>query len=115
VITQRFACDDYIILLLYVDYILIVGKNISRISRLKKELSKFFAKKDLGTKKCILGMKIERDRKSNSLYLSQGKYIKKVIHYFKMDEAREVGCPLASHSKLSKMQCPSTEKMKNER
>jgi ATP-binding cassette subfamily B (MDR/TAP) protein 1 len=111
---QRFSGDDYIIMLLCVDDILIVGKNVSEIARLKKELSKSFAMKDLGPAKCILGIRIERDRKSNKLYLSQEKYIEKVLCKFKMDEAREVSCPLASHFKLSKKQCPSTEKMEKE-
>jgi ATP-binding cassette subfamily B (MDR/TAP) protein 1 len=100
--------------LLYVDDILIVGKNVSGIARLKKELSKSFAMKYLGPTKCILGMRIERDRKSNKLYLSQEKYIEKVLHKFKMDEAREVSCPLAAHFKLSKKQSPSTKKMEKE-
>jgi ATP-binding cassette subfamily B (MDR/TAP) protein 1 len=77
VFIQRFSGDEFIMLLLYVDDILIVGKNVSRIARLKKELSKSFAMKDLGLTKCILGMRIERDRKSNKLYLSKEKYIEK--------------------------------------
>jgi ATP-binding cassette subfamily B (MDR/TAP) protein 1 len=81
---------------------------------LKKELSKSFAMKDLGPAKCILGMRIERDRKSNKLYLSQEKYIEKVLRKFKMDEAKEVSFPLAAHFKLSKKQCPSTKKIEKE-
>jgi hypothetical protein len=54
VFIHRFSGDDFIILLLCVDDILIVGKNVSRIARLKKELNKFFAMKDLGPAKCIL-------------------------------------------------------------
>jgi ATP-binding cassette subfamily B (MDR/TAP) protein 1 len=114
VFIKRFSGDDYIILLLYVDDILIIGKNISRIARLKKELSKSFAIKDLGPAKCILSMRIERDRKSNKLYLSQEKYIEKVLRKFKMDKAREVSCPLVAHFKLSKKQCPYNEKMEKE-
>jgi ATP-binding cassette subfamily B (MDR/TAP) protein 1 len=114
VFIQRFSGDDYIILLLYVDDILIAGKNVSRIARLKKELSKSFAMKDLGLAKCILGMRIERDRKSNKLYLSQEKYIEKTLRKFKIDKARKVSCPLAAHFKLSKKQCPFTEKMEKE-
>ena len=114
VFIQRFSGDDYIMLLLYVNDILIVGKNVSRIARLKKELSKSFAMKDLGPAKCILGMRIERDRKSNKLYLSQEKYIEKVHRKFKMDKAKEVSCPLAAHFKLSKKQCPSTDEMEKE-
>ena len=45
---QKFSDDDFIILLLYVDDMLIVGKNKSRIAVLKKELSNSFAMKDLG-------------------------------------------------------------------
>jgi ATP-binding cassette subfamily B (MDR/TAP) protein 1 len=45
---KRFLGDDFIILLLYVDDMLIVGKNVSRIAELKKKLSKSFAMKDLG-------------------------------------------------------------------
>jgi ATP-binding cassette subfamily B (MDR/TAP) protein 1 len=71
VFIQRFSDNDYIILLLYVDDILIVGKNISRIARLKKELRKSFTMKDLGPAKYIFGMRIVRDKKYNKLYLSQ--------------------------------------------
>nr|GFB67907.1 retrovirus-related Pol polyprotein from transposon TNT 1-94 [Tanacetum cinerariifolium] len=45
---QWFGDDDFIILLLYVDDMLIVGKNIERIAQLKRDLSKSFAMKDLG-------------------------------------------------------------------
>jgi hypothetical protein len=103
-----------IFILLYVDDILIIGKNVSRIARLNKELSNSFAMKDLGPTKCILGMRIERNRKSNKLYLSQEKYIEKVLCKFKMDKVREVSCPLAAHFKLSKKKCPSTKKMEKE-
>ncbi|GKF19505.1 putative RNA-directed DNA polymerase [Tanacetum coccineum] len=51
---QRFGDDDFIILLLYVDDMLIVGKNIRRIAQLKQDLSKSFAMKDLGPTKQIL-------------------------------------------------------------
>jgi hypothetical protein len=40
---------------------LILGKNVSRIVRVKKDLSKSFSMKDLGPSKCILSMTIERD------------------------------------------------------
>jgi hypothetical protein len=70
--------------------------------------------KELDLAKCIIGMRIERDRKSNQLYLSQEKYIDKVLHKFKIEKAREVSFPLTDHFKLSKKQCPSTEKMKKE-
>lgn len=45
---KRFGDDDFIILLLYVDDMLIVGRNMSRINQLKKQLSTSFAMKNLG-------------------------------------------------------------------
>nr|KYP47621.1 Retrovirus-related Pol polyprotein from transposon TNT 1-94 [Cajanus cajan] len=38
VFVKNFSDDDFIILLLYVDDMLIVGKDVSRIDRLKKQL-----------------------------------------------------------------------------
>ncbi|RDX83005.1 hypothetical protein CR513_36131, partial [Mucuna pruriens] len=54
VFVRKFSDDDFIILLLYVDDMLIVGKSISRIDRLKKQLSESFAMKDMGVAKQIL-------------------------------------------------------------
>ena len=62
VFVQNFSDNDFIILLLYVDAMLIVGKNTSKIDELKKELCKSFSMKDLGHAKQILGMRITRLR-----------------------------------------------------
>ena len=58
---QKFSDNDFIILFLYVDDMLIVGKNTSKIDELKKELCKSFSMKDLGHAKKILGMRITQD------------------------------------------------------
>jgi hypothetical protein len=67
VFVKKFFDGEFIILLLYVDDMLIVGRDTSKIDKLKKELSKSFSMKDLGSAKQILGMKISRDRKSGKL------------------------------------------------
>lgn len=45
---------DFIILLLYMDDMLIVGNDISRIKELKNTLSKYFFMKELGEAQKIL-------------------------------------------------------------
>ena len=70
IFVQKFFDDDFVILLLYVDDILIVGRNVSRIDKLKKQLSKSFSIKDLGLAKKILGIRIKRDKASKKLYMS---------------------------------------------
>ena len=89
---------------------LIVGKNDSRIDRLKEQLSRSFAMKDLGPAKQILGIRITRDKASKKLHMSQKHYIEKVLERFNMDQAKVVSSPLATHFKLSTKQSPSTAK-----
>ena len=110
VFTRKFSNDDFIILLLYVNDMLIIGHDSSKIDSLKRELSKSFAMKDLGSAKQILGMKISRDRKNRKLWLSQESYIEKVLERFNMSKAKAVCSPLAGHLKLSSNRCPTSEK-----
>ena len=109
VFTRKFSNDDFIILL-YVDDMLIIGHDSSMIDRLKRELSKSFSMKDLGSVKQILGMKISHDRKNRKLWLSQETYIEKVLERFNMSKAKAVFSPIASHLKLNSKQYPTSEK-----
>ena len=70
--------------------------------------------KYLGLANEILSMKITRDRKSKRLWLSQERYIEKVLERFNMGEAKPVCTPLAGHFKLGSHQCPTNDKEKEE-
>ena len=59
-------------------------------------------------------MKIDRDRSAKKLWLSQEKYIEKVLQKLNMEKAKEVSCPFANHFKLSSKQSPSTNEEKEE-
>ncbi|RVX21440.1 Retrovirus-related Pol polyprotein from transposon TNT 1-94 [Vitis vinifera] len=54
VFVKKFSNEEFVILLLYVDDMLIVGHDTSKIDKLKKELSKSFEMKDLGPASQIL-------------------------------------------------------------
>ena len=101
--------NNFIILLLYVDDMLVVGSDMQEIVNLKQKLSKQFEMKDLGAAKQILGMRIKRDTNSRTLLLSQDKYINKVLSRFNMQNAKVVSTPLGVHFRLSKEQSPKTE------
>ncbi|TXG70578.1 hypothetical protein EZV62_005513 [Acer yangbiense] len=64
-------------------------RNSSRIGRLKNQLSKAFAMKDLGPAKQILGIRIHRERDAKKLYLSQEKYIEKVLQSLRLGFGNE--------------------------
>ena len=55
VFVKKFDGGDCLILLLYVDDMLIVGRDPKKIEILKKALSKSFAIKDMGPVQHILG------------------------------------------------------------
>ena len=81
-------------------------------NRLKAQLSRTFEMKDLGAGKHILGMEIHRDRKNGKLWLSQQKYVEKVLEKFNMNNVKPVNVPLASHFKISSDLSPRTNEEK---
>eukprot|EP00253_Pinus_taeda_P021368 PITA_21368 len=102
----------FIILVLYVDDMLLESKSIVEINRLKAQMARTFDMKDLGVARHILGMEIFRDRSNGKLWLSQEKYIEKILLRFGMNNVKPVPVPLASHFKLSSSLCPNTDEEK---
>ena len=66
--------------------------------------------KDHGPAKKILGMDITHDRKNRRLWLSQERYVERILERFNMKEAKPVNMPFGGHFKLSKRSFPSIEK-----
>lgn len=85
-------------MLLHTDDMPVAGHNVGRIQKLKQELGKSFSMKDLGLARKIFGMQIIRDKKAKKLWLSQEKYIQKVLQRLNMDKANDVNIPLTIHS-----------------
>ena len=103
-----------IIFVLYVDDMLIAGKKRSAVDALKQQLNTAFSMKDLGDAEHILGMRIRRQRDQHTLYLSQEKYIEKVLDRFNMADAKPLGVPLQPCTKLSKADCPQDVQTAND-
>ena len=61
--------NNFIILLLYVDDMLIAGFDMQEINNLKIKLLRRFAMKDVGATNYILGMRINRDKVAKTLML----------------------------------------------
>jgi len=79
-----------------ISHILIASKSKSVIGKLKKDLPFKFEMKDLGEAKMVLGMEIERDRKSEKVCLTQNEYLKKVLQKFNInDDTKSVNTSLA--------------------
>ncbi len=97
-------------LLLYMDDMLIASKHKTEVDKLNNLLKGVFEIKDLSNAKRILGMEIFRNRAAGTLFLSQEKYIKKVLERFDMHNSKLVLTPLGSQFKLSVTQYSGAEK-----
>jgi len=53
--------------------------------------------KDLGAAKKFLGMKIYRNKREGKLFLSQKKYIEKVLERFGMLDIKPIKTPFGAH------------------
>ncbi|KAH9678884.1 Integrase catalytic domain-containing protein [Citrus sinensis] len=110
---KRFEDNDFIILLLYVDDMLVAGSNKDRVQELKAQLAREFEMKDLGPANKILGMQIHRDRNNMKIWLSQKNYLKKILRRFNMQDCKSISISFPVNFKLSSSMCPSNEaKMK---
>ncbi|KAE8703963.1 hypothetical protein F3Y22_tig00110462pilonHSYRG00425 [Hibiscus syriacus] len=83
---KRSGDNDFVILLLYVDDMLVAGPNKDHIEELKAQLAREFEMKDLGSANKILGMQIHRDR-----------------------NCKPISTPLPINFKLSSSMSPSSE------
>ena len=72
--------NNYVIVCLYVDDMLIMGSNSQVIGETKRMLSKNFSMKDMGLADVILGIKILRT--PNGIALTQSHYSEKVLKKF---------------------------------
>ena len=95
--------NDYIILYLYVDDILIFGTSLDAIQRIKDYLSQNFDMKDLGPADMILGMKISRT--PNEFFLSLAYSIERMLHKFDFYNAISISTPYDSSVALKKSTC----------
>ncbi|GJU06710.1 retrovirus-related pol polyprotein from transposon TNT 1-94 [Tanacetum coccineum] len=111
---KRFGNNDFIILLLYVDGMLVAGPNKDRVNKLKAQLAREFKMKDLGLANKILGMQIHRDRVSRKFWLSQKSYVKKILQRFNMQDCKPISTPFPTDVKLSSKISPCSEKERME-
>lgn len=94
--------DRGLILVLYVDDILVIGKTLSNVKWIKTELGRLFRMKDLNEVKHFLGMEIKRDLQRSRLEISQVGYTEKILKRFGMAESKPVGTPLDPNVKWTK-------------
>ena len=92
--------DEYVIICIYVDDILIFSRSMACIVDIKNYLSKNFDMKDLGEANVILGMRIFRSEKGIHMSLSHS--IEKMLKKYNYMDCRPVSTPYDSSVALNK-------------
>ena len=99
-----------IYLAVYVDDMLIVGKNINEVNKVKVDLAKEFKMDDRGDVEYILGIQVIRDRDARTLEIKQTQYAKDVVKRFRMENSKcKLKVPIHPKTKFSNDDCPSTQ------
>lgn len=92
--------DDYVIITLYVDDLLIFGTSLDVVNSNKYFLSSMFDMKDLGEVNMILGVKVIR--RGDGIMLSQEHYTEKLLRKFENYDVTPVSTPYDSSTQLKK-------------
>lgn len=101
--------DDRVIVLIYVDDLILASKKLKRLELIKSKLKSAFKMMDLGPIHDILGINVERQGLTGSIYLSQKRYIEELIARFNMENAKTVSTPIEANTRITKKTSPRTE------
>lgn len=91
-------------LLLYVDDVLNIAKNLSSVEMVEQMLQKEFSMPDLGGTRVFLGLQIDRNRKKGTTKLSQPSYINAVLKRLGMEGCNPSRTPMQINLQFKKSQ-----------
>ena len=91
-----------LIIVVYVDDLKIIAKDMTLIRQVKESLSKEFEMTDLGEISHYLGMQIIRNRANRTIHINQTAYINTVLKRFGLENCVAVSTPMDPKIKLTK-------------
>src|SRR5271154_6302317 len=91
-----------IILAMWVDDLLIFGKDMDSVNDLKAQLSEEYEMKDMGELEYFLGIQVHRDRERKIIHISQPGYNRTILERFGMQDSKPASTPLSTGARLTK-------------
>ena len=104
--------DTGVIVAMWVDDLIIFGKDSVGVDLLKLQLKMKFEMKDMGELQYFLGIQVLRDRKNKMLQILQLGYINMILERFGMQNSTPVATPIATGTKLVRSTEESTVNQK---
>ena len=114
VLCQQQGGITKIILILYVDDLLLLGKDQSEIEDIKYQLGELYHMKDLGPTSSYLGIRITRDCTSRSIWIDQQVYIENTLKRFRLQDSDNTKTPLPAALHLEKCKGMATTETKTQ-
>ena len=88
--------------------VIIIGKDLKEINRLKIALEAEYKISDLGPIKHCLGWEINRKREKGILTINQKQYTKDILKRFGIEECKAAVTPACTNTTFRKSMCPQT-------
>jgi hypothetical protein len=101
--------DNQVVLGIYVDDLLIMGKDLQAVNLVKQQLSERFKMVDFGEVSKVLGIQIRRNKVEGTLTMCQEEYVDGIMSKFSMDNCGVSSTPLSTSTKFSEAMCPTSE------
>jgi len=101
--------NETIYLILFVDDLLLCGKNGKILEKIKEKLSSRFSIKDMGEVKTYLGIQIDYDCKNNKMTLDQSKYIESLAKKYNIENAKLYKTPMEQNLSLKPSQSAASD------
>jgi hypothetical protein len=92
--------DRSLIIGLYVDDMLVLGKDPQAVDAIIRGMKDIWEIKDIGDVDLILGLKVLRNRATGTLKINQTAYIQGLIDKFRLQDAKSVGLPIGDRNTL---------------
>ena len=89
----RYINSEFSIIALYFDDLIIASTTINGVKTILDFLKKDFSIKELGELNYCLGIKVDRNRITKKLFLSQTSYIEQLINKFQLNECKPCFTP----------------------
>ena len=106
---MKYESDHVIYLILFVDDLLMCGKNKRKIDEIKNKLSNKFAMKDLAEVKTYLGINIEYNHKKCEMKLDQSSYIESLAKRQNIENSKLYFTPKEKNLSLEPAQSASDD------
>jgi len=94
--------DTGVIIAMWVDDLIIFGKDMASIQDLKMVLNKEYEMKDLGELKYFLGIQVHCSKEQKLIHIGQSGYIGTLLERYDMQDSNPTRIPLSQGAKLTK-------------